>query len=87
MSQQQVERASPLPPNLPPRCLRRTEAAAYIGVSPSLFDQMIYKGVMPKPLRFGERVFWDRHAIDRAVDEMAARTSPEAASNEWDIVT
>lgn len=45
------QRVSPLPPSLPPRGLSRAQAAAYIGVSPSLFDEMVQDGRMPKPTR------------------------------------
>jgi hypothetical protein len=38
-----------LPPSLPPRGLSRVEAARYIGVSPSLFDEMVKDGRMPPP--------------------------------------
>lgn len=55
-----------LPPSLPPRGLRRTEAAAYIGVSVSMFDWMIAQGLMPKPKRVGGRVIWDRLKVDEA---------------------
>jgi predicted DNA-binding transcriptional regulator AlpA len=53
-----------LPPSLAPRGLRRVEAAAYIGVSPTLFDWMIAQGTMPKPKRVGGRVIWDRLLLD-----------------------
>jgi excisionase family DNA binding protein len=36
-------------PLYPPRGMSRTEAAAYIGVSPSLFDEMVKDGRMPGP--------------------------------------
>lgn len=39
-------RAITLPPSLPPRGLSRGEAAAYIGVSPNFFDDMIRQGIM-----------------------------------------
>lgn len=55
-----------LPPSLAPRGLRRVEAAAYIGVSPSLFDWMMAEGLMPKPKRVGGRVIWDRLQLDEA---------------------
>jgi hypothetical protein len=32
---------------LDPRCLSRDEAADYVGVSPSLFEQMVGDGRMP----------------------------------------
>lgn len=55
-----------LPPSLPPRGLSRVEAAAYIGVSASHFDQLVKEGVMPKPVRFGTRTVWDRLKVDLA---------------------
>jgi len=39
-----------LPIALPPRGLSRTIAAAYIGVSATLFDQMVSDGRMPNPM-------------------------------------
>ena len=84
---QPPQRTYALPPSLPPRGLRRVEAAAYIGVSPSLFDQMIFEGAMPKPVRFKGRVIWDRHAIDLAWEELVAKSNPEAAASEWDRLT
>lgn len=56
----------PLPPSLPPRGLSRVEVAAYIGVSPSLFDEMVKDGRMPKPKRINSRVVWDRQKLDAA---------------------
>ncbi|RUW19318.1 hypothetical protein EOA34_29930, partial [Mesorhizobium sp. M4B.F.Ca.ET.013.02.1.1] len=44
-----------LPSSLPPRGLSRLEAAAYIGVSASLFDQLVKDGRMPKPKRINSR--------------------------------
>ena len=55
-----------LPNSLPPRGLRRAEAAAYIGVSPTTFDEMMLEGVMPHPKRFNSCNIWDRHALDEA---------------------
>ena len=57
--------------------LNRGEAAEYFGVSPSTFDKMIAKGVMPPSKVFGARRIWDRRAIERAFanlpdDESAA---------------
>lgn len=86
VSEHVKQRAFTLPPTLAPRGLRRTEAAAYLGVSVSLFDDMIHEGVMPKPLRFGGRVFWDRHAIDRALDQMmAAQIDTGKSAGEWNL--
>lgn len=71
----------------PPRGLRRPEAAAYIGVSPSTLDAMIRDGFMPKPKRYGNRTIWDRVAIDEAFaclpDEENAKP---ASTNPWDAL-
>ena len=42
------------------------EAAEYIGVSPTKFDEMIKDGRMPKPKRIDARVVWDRLTLDSA---------------------
>ena len=55
-----------LPRSLAPRGLSRAQAAAYIGVSPSLFDEMVKDGRMPKPTRINARTVWDRVKLDDA---------------------
>lgn len=50
----------------PPRGLSRVEAARYIGVGPSKFDQLVKDGRMPKPKRIDGRTIWDRIALDAA---------------------
>jgi predicted DNA-binding transcriptional regulator AlpA len=55
-----------LPASLAPRGLSRVQAAAYIGVSPTLFDEMVDDGRMPKPVRINARVVWDRIKLDEA---------------------
>lgn len=71
-----------LPSHLPPRGLSRTEAAAYIGVSPSLFDAMVADGRMPAPKRINARRVWDRHKLDTAFDALP----DENERNPWDDV-
>jgi predicted DNA-binding transcriptional regulator AlpA len=60
------QREDILPTSLPPRGLSRVHAAAYIGVSPSLFDEMVRDGRMPKPTRINSRTVWDRLKLDEA---------------------
>ncbi|RDL51837.1 hypothetical protein BLJAPNOD_02983 [Ensifer sp. M14] len=48
----------------PPRGLCREEAARYIGVGPTKFDEMVADGRMPKPKRVDSRTVWDRVALD-----------------------
>ena len=54
------KRPAILPPTLAPRGLSRTEAAAYIGVSPTLFDHLVRDRRMPPPKRINARTVWDR---------------------------
>lgn len=54
----------------PPRGLSREEAARYVGVSPSTFDKLVEEGRMPRPLRVGKRVIWDRLKLEAAFTEL-----------------
>lgn len=65
-----AQRAEVLPPSLPPRGLNREQSAAYIGVSPSLFDEMTGDGRMPKPKKANARNIWDRFALDKAFSSL-----------------
>ena len=69
-----------LPPSLAPRGLSRAEAASYVGVSPSLFDQMVQDGRMPGPKTVNSRVIWDRIRLDQCFDALPDRE----AANPWD---
>lgn len=68
-----------LPPTLPPRGLCRVQAAAYIGVSPTLFDEMVADGRMPKPKRINTRTVWDIRQLDIAFDAI-----PNGQETTWD---
>jgi predicted DNA-binding transcriptional regulator AlpA len=67
-------------PIIEPRGLSRTEAAEYIGISPSLFDEMVKDGRMPSPIRINSRTVWDRKQLDEAFE--ALKDQPE--ENPWD---
>jgi hypothetical protein len=67
-------------PALPPRGLCRGESAAYIGVSPTMFDLLVKDGRMPKPKRVNTRVIWDRLKLDFHFDAM---DDDSAAENPW----
>jgi predicted DNA-binding transcriptional regulator AlpA len=65
-----------------PRLLSREEAATYVGVSATLFDQEVSSGMWPQPIRRGAaggRVTWDRVAIDKALDTMAVSMAQSGA--------
>lgn len=71
-----------LPSSLPPRGLSRVQAAAYIGISPTLFDTMVADGRMPKPIRINARTIWDRVSLDEAF----AALSDDDRDDPWDKV-
>lgn len=68
-----------------PRGLSRKEAAYYIGVSPSLFDEMVHDGRAPAPRTINSRTVWDAREIDEAFDNLPRRETG-SASNPWDAV-
>ena len=68
--------------SLAPRGLKREEAAAYVGVSPSLFDMLVKDGRMPTPKRINSRTIWDRGRIDEAFD--ALPDEEHKTINPWD---
>jgi predicted DNA-binding transcriptional regulator AlpA len=55
---------------LPPRGMSRMEAARYIGVGTTLFDELVADGRMPKPRRVNARTIWDREELDSAFDAL-----------------
>jgi predicted DNA-binding transcriptional regulator AlpA len=53
-----------------PRGVSRTEAAAYIGVSPTTFDGLVKDGRMPLPKRINSRTVWDIRQLDEAFEAL-----------------
>jgi excisionase family DNA binding protein len=68
---------------VPPRGLSRTEAAMYLGVSPSKFDELVEDHRMPQPRLIDRRKVWDVHELDMAFDELPREGSPPLAGNSW----
>jgi predicted DNA-binding transcriptional regulator AlpA len=77
-------RVDDLPTSLPPRGLSRVQAAAYVGISPSLFDEMVKDGRMPKPVRINGRTIWDRLKLDEAF--AALSDEDRKGDDPWDKV-
>ena len=75
------ERETVLPPSLAPRGLSRAQAAAYIGVSAWLFDEMVKDGRMPPPVRINARTVWDRVKLDEAF--AALSDGPTESNDPW----
>lgn len=79
-------RESVLPASLPPRGLSRIYAAAYIGVSPTKFDELVADKRMPRPKRIDGRRVWDRLKLDEAFAALDDEGDLKPASV-WDEVT
>lgn len=54
----------------PPRGLSRDEAARYVGVGVTKFDQMVADRRMPKPKKIDSRVIWDRLKLEAAFADL-----------------
>ena len=68
---------------VPRRGLSRTEAAMYIGISASKFDELVADGRMPGPVKIDSRKVWDIRHLDLAFD---ALPSENRAPNSWEGV-
>jgi predicted DNA-binding transcriptional regulator AlpA len=68
----------------PRRGLSRMEGAIYVGVSATLFDEMVKDGRMPKPKRINGRVVWDIWALDEAFSELPDQDGHKAGGS-WDV--
>ena len=76
-----MPRHDALPPSLPPRGLHRDQAAEYIGIGTTKFDEYVKAGTFPKPKLIGGRKVWDVRALDRAFDAMPE----EGEVHPWDV--
>lgn len=58
--------------------MSRDEAARYVGVGNTKFDEMVSDGRMPRPKRVDGRVIWDRLRIEAAFSDLPddARVNP-----------
>lgn len=71
------------------RGLDRAQAAAYIGVSETLFSAMVEDGRMPRPKcvatdrsRNGGRLIWDVRQLDLAFDRIPGGLA-DAVDDDW----
>jgi len=68
---------------VPRRGLSRVEAAMYLGVSASKFDELVRDGRMPAPKRIDGRKIWDIHSIDIAFDALPSENETSGVTT-WD---
>jgi hypothetical protein len=69
---------------VPRRGLSRDEAAMYIGISATKFDEMVIDGRMPAPIKIDSRRVWDIRSLDLAFDSLSLENPIQA--NSWDGV-
>lgn len=75
---------NPAAPQITPRLLCETLAAAYLGRSKTCFRQDVAKGRLPQPSdRNGRRRLWDIRILDKHVDGLSGLA---ASSNSWDDI-
>ena len=67
-----------------PLGLARIQAADYIGISPSLFDQLVADGRMPQPRMLNARTVWDRWEIEAAFGALPHRNDGDKTDNDDD---
>lgn len=70
--------------SIPVLGVNRIEAATYIGVSASKFDQMVKDGRMPAPKRIDTRCVWDIRRLTSAFENLPGGDDDDR--NEWDEV-
>jgi hypothetical protein len=78
-----ARRAVSLPPNLAPIGLSKEEAAAYVGMGVTLFDQLVKDGRMPSAKMVESRLIWYRPQIDAAFmslpDAVSRKPAPKSS--------
>ena len=65
------------------RGLSRVQAAEYIGVGVTKFDEMVSDGRMPKPKKIDGRVVWDRVLLDEKFEALEDQSSTPKP-RKWD---
>lgn len=65
------------------RGLGRDEAAVYVGVSPTYFDQLVAWKIMPQPKELGTRLVWDVDELDLAFRSLPSKGEAPIAVDSW----
>ncbi|MBA9063078.1 excisionase family DNA binding protein [Methylobacterium fujisawaense] len=71
-------------PALPfaPKGISRLEAARYVGVSVTTFDEMVRERLMPRPKQVGTRVLWDRAQVDLFFEALPEREANQESDED-----
>jgi hypothetical protein len=70
--------------NCPRRGLSRLDAATYVGVSPTKFDELVADGRMPGARRIDGRKVWDVRELDLCFDDLPRDHGAMPAGSSWD---
>lgn len=73
---------STIPPGCPRRGLSRIEAALYLGISPSKFDELRKDGRVPPARLIDGRKVWDVKELDFAFEAFPLESN-DARSDDW----
>lgn len=65
------------------RGLCREEAASYVGLSPSKFDDLVRRGDMPCALAIDSCRVWDVRELDAAFEALKEGPKRPAGTNSW----
>lgn len=65
-----------------PKGLSRPEAARYVGVSTTTFDEMVRERLMPRPKMVGARVLWDRAQVDLFFEALPEREATQESDED-----
>jgi predicted DNA-binding transcriptional regulator AlpA len=63
--------------------LSRVEVAEYIGISSSMFDEMVKDGRMPQAKMINSRKVWSRIKIEKAFAELPEEGQDGECDNPW----
>jgi len=69
-------RSEILPSSLPPMGINREQAAAFIGISATLYDRCVEAGTMPGPRVIGGRQVYDVDELIRAFRQLPHKSGP-----------
>lgn len=69
----------------PRRGLRQVEAALYVGVNATKFDQLVRAGRMPQPKKLDGTLVWDVDQLDLYFEAFPdAQLIPPQPKNSWE---
>ncbi|WP_018263424.1 hypothetical protein [Methylobacterium sp. WSM2598] len=80
-----MARQHDLPPSLAPIGAGRETAAAYLSLSAGKFQDLVNRGLMPKPKRIDGRLIWDLEEVRLAFKSLPLEDET-IEPNPWDDV-